>query len=138
MSGRPGRARRTQISRPLAESLAYATAALKARSAVQGHGMAGRFRSVGSVSWDCLATMSPAAAEGFLKSLPGVGTKVAKCVLGYSRRMPVFRRSYPESTRSERLMPSARETVEPGYERHGMDECQQVERRPPLGHQSSG
>jgi endonuclease III len=45
---------------------------------------------VGSVSLDCLSDMPTAKAEAFLRSLPGVGTKVAKCVLMCSLNRAVF------------------------------------------------
>ena len=45
---------------------------------------------VGAVSLDCLRDMPTPDAEAFLLTLPGVGVKIAKCVLVFSLGRPVF------------------------------------------------
>jgi len=44
----------------------------------------------GSVSLDNLKTMDEIDAEAFLRSLPGVGIKIARCVMMYTLRHEVF------------------------------------------------
>jgi endonuclease-3 len=55
---------------------------------------------VGTLSLDCLREMDDEAAEAFLKSLPGVGQKTARCVLMYSLHRDLF----PVDTHARRIL----------------------------------